>query len=310
MGFNTFPTDEMAALLERLAAEDGHLPDPTTLPAAEGRAQSETLTQRWNVDLPPMADVQKLPLGLAQPGRLLVPHNDEGLGALLYIHGGGWAFGSATTHERLARCLAVAAAAPVAVFSYRLAPENPYPAGLDDCRTAWNAFRDLMGRPALALAGDSAGANLALATMLAAQPDAQPTTALLFYGVYGNSFETPSYEAFDNAPVLTRSKMERFFDWYVAKELRHDPLVAPLLATDEALASLPPLFISAAGIDPLRSESEALYQRLLSLGRRDSFHMHEGVVHGFLQMSSVLQEANRAIDLAGQGFQKAALSAR
>ncbi|MCF3935679.1 alpha/beta hydrolase [Acuticoccus sp. M5D2P5] len=294
------PTSAMMAILLRLAEEDGDLPDPTTLPSAEGRALAARTNVRWNRNLPDMASVRRLALAGLDAAEF-TPPNDEERGAILYIHGGGWAFCSKETHERCTRALAVAAAAPVVSIDYRLAPEAPFPAGLEDCVAGWDAFAAAYEGRALAIAGDSAGANLALAVMLN-KPRAMPATGLLFYGVYGADFASPSYTTYRDGPGLTRAKMQRFFDWYVPLAARANPLVCPLEASDAALAALPPLLVNAAGIDPLRSDTERLAERLAGLGRADTVLTYEGVVHGFMQMSELLPEAREAIADAGRVF--------
>lgn len=302
------PTAEMQAVLDRLAVEDAGLPDPTTLAPAAGRAQAARANRRWNRDLPELAvEIVTIPGGAGQDMvcRLYRPESC-GPGAVLHLHGGGFAFCDLDTHERASRLLALSCGVPVLACDYRLAPEHPYPAGLDDCRAAWRALRDGrfdLGGP-LAVAGDSAGANLAVALMLAeaAEHHPLPDAGLLFYGVFGADFSTPSYLGFANGPGLTRNKMIRYWDWYAPPDLRRSPLVAPIEATDEQLLGLPPLYVTAAGIDPLRSEAEAFHARLTALGRGDLFRLHEGVVHGFMQMSLVLEEARTAFAEAGNAF--------
>lgn len=299
----TEPTPAMKAIIDRLAIEDADVPDWLTLPAAEGRAQSERNNARWNVDLPAMEMREETLAGL--PARTLVPPNDAGNGAILFVHGGGFAFCSQKTHERSARCLALASAAPVVTFDYRLAPENPFPAGLDDVRSAWAAFAPRYEGRTRAIAGDSAGANLSMTAMLAGLTP-MPDCAILFYGVFDSDFESPSYRIFADAPGLTRAKMLRFFEWYVAPEKYADPLVSPLQASDAALKALPPLYLNAAGIDPLRSDAERMAERLASLGRADTFDVYEGVQHGFLQMTVELPEARQAHEDAGAFFRRRA----
>lgn len=307
------PTERMQWLLERLAIEDAGLGDPTLLPPAEGRALAERANRRWNIDLPEMEArdfAVRAPEGHDIECRLLSPHAASGL--ILFIHGGGWAFCSRNTHERAARLLALEAGAHVLTLDYRLAPEAPYPAGLNDCRTVWEAVGK--GHPQLencggprALAGDSAGANLALALLLSLQREgkAVPDTALLFYGVYDADFETVSYIDQKDGPGLTRAKMMRYWDWYVADPAhRRAPLVAPLQASDADLLSLPPLFLNAAAIDPLRSDTENLVRRLRNLGRTDPYILYPGVVHGFMQMSLELSEASLAATDAGRAFRE------
>ncbi|WP_417711746.1 alpha/beta hydrolase [Roseibium aggregatum] len=307
------PTERMQWLLDRLAIEDEGLGDPTLLPPAEGRALAERTNMRWNSNLPEMeaADFAvHAPEGHDIACRLLSPPGAHGL--ILFIHGGGWAFCSRDTHERAARLLAVEAGAHVLTLDYRLAPEAPYPAGLNDCRTVWEAVGqthphlEACGGPR-AFAGDSAGANLALALLLSLQAErkAMPDAALLFYGVYDADFETRSYLDQQDGPGLTRAKMMRYWDWYVADPAnRRTPLVAPLQASDADLISLPPLFLNAAAIDPLRSDTENLVRRLRSFGRMDPYILYPGVVHGFMQMSLELSEACLAATDAGRAFRE------
>lgn len=298
------PSDSMRAVLERLAHEDRDLADPTTLRPEAGRALSALTNLRWNAELPEVARAETT-LIAELPARRIVPGNDTGTDAILHIHGGGWAFCSAATHEGAARRLALACAAPVVTIDYRLAPEHPYPAGLEDCLAAWRA---LPGDRRWSVAGDSAGANLALAAMLrlGAEGAAMPAQGLLFYGVYGADFDTPSYLAQAEGPGLTRAKMQRYWDWYAPWDLRGEPTVAPLAAEDAALAALPPLYLNAAALDPLRSDSEALVARLRELGRADPFDLVEGVVHGFMQMGPALPEARQAFARAGEVFRERA----
>lgn len=287
----------MAALLLELQQQDAGLPDPTTLSAAAGRAQSEQSNVRWNQQLPEMAQITPFTLDNGPGGMLFTPHN-AGAGAIVYVHGGGWAFCSAATHQRSARLLAQLSGVPVLLFDYRLAPEHPWPAGLQDTRRVWQALTrgqlfPHLDRQKLAIAGDSAGANLALAMMLDQQPDdIPPACGLLFYGVYDADFSTLSYRECANGPGLTRDKMQRYWQWYQPDhQQRQHPLISPLHASDEALRALPPLWMNAAEIDPLRSDSENLAARLRQLGRRDTLHIVPGVVHGFMQMTLRLPAA-------------------
>jgi acetyl esterase len=302
------PSPPMAAILARLAMEDAGLPDPTLLPAAEGRAQAARANARWNRDLPDMADVRDVMAGGATgplPCRIQVPKGPV-RGTILYLHGGGWAFCDRNTHDRATRLLAQAAGAVVVSAEYRLAPEHPFPAGLEDARAIWAALNARQPTFAgvdgpFALSGDSAGANIALALMLDASAP-RAACGLLFYGVYGADFTTPSYRDFAEGPGLTRAKMQRYWAWYAPEDQRDDPRLAPLKATDAALKALPPLYLNAAEIDPLRSDTERLYARLMALGRADRFRLHGGVVHGFMQMSLELEEARQALADAGEAF--------
>lgn len=297
---NDVPNPEMAAIMARLTAEDGHLPDPTTVPAAKGRAQAEAGNLRWNLDLPPMETAElTLPGGAA---RLFRPPSARG--AILYIHGGGWAFCSLDTHDRAMRYLAEATGMAVIGIDYRLAPEHPYPAGLDDSVAAWRALPEALGLAGpIGVSGDSAGANLALALMLREQEAGRrlPEFGLLFYGVYAVDHDTDSHRRFGPGGYgLTSAKMIRYRDWYAPDPATWgDPSVSPLAASDAALAALPPLYLNAAGLDPLLGDTLALGDRLRALGRADPVRVHRGVIHGFMQMTSALAEARTAFAEAG-----------
>lgn len=322
--FDLTLSPEMTALIERMASA-GPQPDPTLLPPAEGRALSEESNRRWNRALPPMAvaadcrvDANPALGSAACRLRVLVPQ-DAARGAILYVHGGGFAFCSPETHERCARLLAIASGMPVLLPDYRLAPEHPYPAGLRDVvaclRAAFAATKEagVVAGP-LIVAGDSAGANLALAALLHEQRQTVPTAvggALLFYGNYAMDFATPSYLAFEDGPGLTRARMQRYWAWYPAAgaDLSGDPLACPLAADDEALMALPPLYLTAAGVDPLLSDTLRLHQRLQALGRKEAVTVVPGVVHGFLQYTIDLEAAREALAAAGIAARKMAATA-
>lgn len=299
---------ELVALQAEADAATGPAADPTLLPAAEGRAFAARRDGWWNRDLPPVARVEDVEvpadpeLGTpALAARLLVP-GEARPGLLVYVHGGGFAFGSPASHDRCARALALGTGLPALLPDYRLAPEHPFPAGLRDTiatlRAAPAVARSAGLAPgAVVVAGDSAGANLALAALLSetAEGRAVPAeAAALFYGVFDADFESPSYRAFAEGPGLTRAKMRRYWDWYLADpEARATPLAAPLRAEAAALAALPPVFLLAAGVDPLLSDTLALAERL---GVEPV--VVPGVTHGFLQMSRDLPQARDAIAAA------------
>lgn len=308
-------TPEMAAIAARLAREDAHLPDPTTLPPATARQQIEGINARWNTDLPVMASVDETRVptadGTFSAARIYTPP-DAGPGAIIYVHGGGFAFCSPDTHERAMRCLAIDCALPVIGIRYALAPENPFANGLNDVAAAWQAIGSAPAHYGITdgpigVAGDSAGANLALALMLLQirSDGALPDFGLLFYGVYGCDFDTPSYRARATGFGLTRQRMQQYWDWYCPDPARRtDPLAAPLAADDGDLQRLPPLFLNAAGLDPLLDDSRTLHARLTGLGRADPLVIHQGVIHGFMQMTHSLAEARDAFRQAGDWYRR------
>ncbi|MFC7066558.1 alpha/beta hydrolase [Brucella rhizosphaerae] len=242
---------------------------------------------------------------------VLEPHNKKP-GSILFVHGGGFAFCSPKTHERCARVLAEKTRLTAVLPDYRLAPENPFPAGLHDVIGAMRALIDgklegLVGP--VYIAGDSAGANLALSAMLheAENNYALPKGALLFYGNYAMDFDTPSYQAFINGPGLTTDRMKRYWNWYAGgQDIVSHPLACPLQAKDAALEKMPPLYLTAAGIDPLFSDTILLHERLLKIGRKDELAITEGVVHGFLQYTNELTAAEAALEDAATALSRMA----
>ncbi|SDB24446.1 alpha/beta hydrolase fold domain-containing protein [Bauldia litoralis] len=306
------PTAEMQAMLDRLAREDAGLPDPTTIPPEEGRALAERKNARWQVEQPEMETVRTFAVppdpDLETTGNavMLFRPPNAGSGAILFVHGGGFAFCSLRTHERFMRVLAAESGRAVIGVEYRLAPENPFPAGLNDVIAAWRAVQ---ADPAaygidpggLVLSGDSAGANLALAATLheieASLP--VPDGCLLFYGTYAVDFSTPSYNDFAEGFGLTTAMMQRYWDWYAPDAgARSGPLAAPMAASDDAIRALPPLHLLVAECDPLASDTHALAARLKRLGRDDDMRVEPGVVHGFLQMTQHLAAARASVSAA------------
>ncbi|WP_420861929.1 alpha/beta hydrolase [Algirhabdus cladophorae] len=271
----------------------GGLVDFTQMPPKNGRRIELEQARNQRFLMPEVASAVEIKMMGADREPLkgmhiVPPHPRDGI--ILYFHGGGWAFGSHLTHEDPIRRLSLATSLSVLSISYRLAPEHLFPAGLNDCISVWRALSlgkipQTKNTGPFILAGDSAGANLALAAMLneVEAGNVLPDAALLFYGVYGADFDTPSYTRWASGPVLTRAKMQRFWDWYCPLPQRQDYLAAPLLAPIEHFRSLPELFISAAEIDPLLSDSEQLY-RLLSMDptRNDTFELWPGLAHGAL----------------------------
>lgn len=309
---------EMEAVWQFIQAEDAKLPDQTGMSLPEQRKVFARRAARWNTDLPQLETCERI----AVPGLngapdvvcdLMTPANAKP-GCVIYIHGGGWAFGSIDSHARIPRTLANALGLRVVSVDYRLTPEHPFPAPLDDCNAVWRwlaaqSESDTRFAGPLAIAGDSAGANLAMATMLR-EVNARrraPDCGLLFYGVYDCDFETPTYQRFGTGYGLARVGMERFLDWYAPggegpDALRFDPLVSPARAPEAMLARLPPVYMNAAGLDPLLCDTQKMARRLDEAGVRYDVNVHPGVHHGFMQITERLSEARAAYDLAKDFF--------
>jgi acetyl esterase len=289
-------TTDFAPGMAEVLAEDARL-------SPLGDAAAATF---WAEGARHVADIRDLTFegaaGQAQAARLY--RSREGrTPVLLYIHGGGWSGGSIALNERAARELAAESGWSVVSISYRLAPAHPYPAGLDDCRAALAWLR--REGPALdldtdriAIGGASAGANLAMATALAEKQQGL-AKLLLFYGVFGADFSTPSYERFAAGPGLTRERMQHLFSLYDPQGQRdREPLITPLLAD---LAGLPPTMLIAAECDVLCSDSERMADALTRAGVETSLHIEPGVTHGFINRGRLLPAATAALHRAA-GF--------
>jgi acetyl esterase len=312
---------EMQALFDWLTEQDKAMgvPDLGALPVAEMRAWRAKTAVRTNADPPAVAKVERLRVpGLkgAPPvlSELITPLDAEP-GAVLFIHGGGWVFGDIDSHSRLARMLAVETKKRVLYIDYRLAPEHPYPAPLDDSIAAWRwivqrAETDPGFQGPLAISGDSAGGNLSMATILHEQQLGRraPDVAMLFYGVYDDDFDTPSYKRFAMGYGLARPGMMKFWEMYAPSETpgqpRLDPLLCPVRASEAALAKLPPVYLNASGLDPLLCDTVKMAERLEEAGATYEVNVHEGLHHGFMQQTARLSESRRAFELMGDFYRR------
>lgn len=297
----------VATVLAEMAAAG--LPPYIGMTPAEARRANAERNAFWNESPIPLADVRDLEVtGGPRPvnvRRYLPDKAARWSGTIVFVHGGGWLFGSIDTHDNIARRLALAAGRPVVSVDYALAPEQPWPAGLEDVLAVvrWLADdREVAAetRARIALAGDSAGANLALAACLALRDRAGPTpcAAALVYGAYSDDHESPSHAAYgDGRFVLTTAAMRWFWDHYAPEPAqRRDPLVAPLHAD---LRGLPPLFVTAAELDPLRDDSERLARCLIEAGVDLDWRLWRGMTHASLGWSRRVPRAARQIDDIG-----------
>lgn len=245
--------------------------------------------------LPPVvASVRNLSIDL--PGRtigarLYTPEGARRAAPLvLYYHGGGWVICSVDTHDPLCRALARESGVAVLSIEYRLAPETPFPGPLDDCYGAlvWAAAHaaDLgIDASRLAVAGDSAGGNLAAAVAIRARDEHGPALRhqLLIYPVTDANFETPSYrENGSDDAYLSTAMMRWFWKHYVGDLNDVDSLAAPLRHED--LSGLPPATVLVAEYDALRDEGLAYADALRAAGVSVASDTAPGMIHGFLSM--------------------------
>jgi acetyl esterase len=301
------PDPHMEPILKRMRAAPAV--DYRAMPMADARKVFEDLARPWTEPKLPIARVTELtvpaPAGPMR-GRLYHPAPGMTLPLIVFAHGGGWTFGSIDTHDVSMRHLAHHSGCAVLGFDYRLAPEHPFPAGMDDALAAIaHAESGALGADvnagAIALAGDSAGANIALAALLTRQKSRGATirTAALFYGCYAPIFDTDSHKNCGDGSFGLGTENMR---WYWRNYLGSEPettssLAAPLRAD---LAGLPPLYLNCAGLDPLRDDTLLMCQRLADAGVRYRLDAFPGVVHGFLRMTRELPAAVEASRAAGK----------
>ncbi len=237
------------------------------------------------------------------PIRIYMPGASGVRPVIVYYHGGGWVVGNIDTHDNITRYLAKASGDIVVSVDYRLAPEHPFPAALEDAYTAlrWVSRNagSFGGDPArLSVAGDSAGGNLAAAVCLKARDLHGPRIrcqALLYPATNLFSLDTESHHHFAEGFFLTREAMEWFISLYVPnREERANPYVSPLLARN--LANLPPAIVITAQFDPLRDEGEAYAEKLRQAGVPVKQIRYDGMIHGFAQFIGILKPAGGALD--------------
>jgi acetyl esterase/lipase len=310
---------DMRAVLQALQGMGGKPIE--TLSPQEARAQptpadaAMQVMRQQDIVQPPLdvADVEDRSItGDAGPIpiRIYTPGGDGPFPIVVYYHGGGWVIADLDTYDSSARALAHHADAIVVSAHYRQAPEHKFADAHEDAFKAYqwvvaNA-QALGGDPErIALAGESAGGNLAMNVAMQARNTGttQPVHEVLVYPVAGTDVNTPSYQENANARPLNKPIMEWFFRQYLNGPGDYaDPRIN-LIAAD--LSGLPPTTIIGAEIDPLRSEGVTLSQRLEAAGVPVTYQLYDGVTHEFFGMGAVVADALGAEELAGQQLQRA-----
>src|SRR5262245_9635894 len=243
--------------------------------------------------------------------RVYSPGGKGPLPALVFYHGGGWVIGDLYTHDGICRSIANAAGCIVASVDYRMAPEQKYPVAVEDSYTGFewvlaNAGKLGVDARRVAVGGDSAGGNLAAAVSLMARDRGTtlPIQQTLIYPVTNYSFDTPSYRENATGFLLTLAGMRWFWNHYLARDAQgKEPYASPLLA--QSLAGLPPALVITAGCDPLRDEGEAYAARLRDAGVPVTLTRYEGIFHGFIRMTRLLDKAKAALDEIAGSLKKA-----
>ncbi|SMF82583.1 acetyl esterase [Tistlia consotensis] len=290
MAFEEF--DLAPGIREFLARSEAAYPlNATELSLAEQRACYDALCRSFAEDRPAGVSVEELSApagGRAVPLRLYRPAGVERPPVLLYCHGGGWVLGGLDSHDAVVAELVAGAGCAAVSVDYRLAPEHRWPAQIDDAWTALTWLADAAeslgldgGR--IAVAGDSAGGQLAAALALKARAAAAPRLVgqVLIYPALGLEFAEPQRAPAPDGPGLTHADMAAYHLQLFGATVPRDALAHPLLAGD--LANLPPAVIVAAEYDPLRDDAAVYAERLAAAGVPVEHRCFAGLIHGCLR---------------------------
>ncbi|MCG0069964.1 alpha/beta hydrolase, partial [Streptomyces tricolor] len=295
------------------AAATANPPYLFDLPPAEGRKAVDEV-QSGEIDKPAVDEewitVPGGPTGSVR-ARIVKPAGTTGtLPAVVYIHGAGWVFGNAHTHDRLVRELAVGAQAAVVFPEYDLSPEARYPVAIEQNYTVAKWVVEQGGTKGLdgsrlAVAGDSVGGNMTAAlTLMAKERGGIPLAQqVLFYPVTDAAFDTPSYHQFATGYFLRRDGMQWFWDQYTTDPGERAQITAsPLRATTEQLRGLPPALVITAEADVLRDEGEAYANKLREAGVPVTAVRFQGIIHDFVMLNALrgTHAAEAAITMAAR----------
>ncbi|QLG26680.1 alpha/beta hydrolase [Halorarum halophilum] len=279
------PDSEVRSLLSTLDSMD--VPALSDLPPEQARELFDELRSA-PTDVPDLADVRDETIpgpGGDLPVRVYRPEGEGPFPTLVYVHGGGWVIGSLDSYDGVCRVLAAEAECVVVSVDYRLAPENPFPAAVEDVRAAteWVAGDPTAvdGDGTVAVGGDSAGGNLAAVASLLARDFDGPDLAhqTLIYPITALPGEFPSYEQNATGYYLERADMDYFVDHYFRSDLEaYNPYAMPLEAADHS--DLPPATVLTCGFDPLRDEGMAYADALEDDGVAVERLHYPGLIHG------------------------------
>jgi acetyl esterase len=225
------------------------------------------------------------------------------VGVIAWLHGGGWMMGTVASYEAPLSRLANAAGAIVAAADYRLSPEHRFPAALDDSLAAvrWLGA-EFEGSP-LAVAGDSAGGNLAAVCARRLRGELDLRLQALVYPVTDSALSTPSYREFSDRYGLSAASMRRFWSLYLDGADGSSPDASPLRAND--LAGVAPAYVLTAEADVLRDEGEAYAAALRDAGVAVELVRRPGTIHGFFRWLAVSSAAREAVDAVGGALRRA-----
>jgi acetyl esterase len=292
---------QIRRFLKRTAAGYAGYPELSSIPPPEARRIAEVVRAQWARGGPDMASSRELRVGsLGTRVRILRAQPDVSLPALVYLHGGGWTLLSIDTHDRLMREYAARAGVAVVAVDYSRSPEAKYPRALEETVSVidWlesHGVEHGLDPLRVAVGGDSAGANLSVASQLRLRALGRPVVSamLLNYGVYTDQF-APSWSRYDGPSYMLETReMGWFWNNYLRSEAdRGDPLVMPLLGD---LRGLPPTHMVIAECDVLADGNRAMAAALRSAGVETDARVYEGATHSFLEAVSISDMAAQAL---------------
>ncbi len=286
-------------------------PDADRIPVDQARAGHENETRVLSGPGEEVAEVRDVEVDSPRgpiPVRVYRPGEEGPLPLVVYVHGGGWMLGSIDSFDTVVRALANASGAIVASVGYRLAPEHPFPAGLEDCLCAvrWlhaNAG-DLGADPArMAIAGDSAGGNLGTVVARRLRDEVPLRMQVLIYPATDAGCNTSSYGEFGTGHGITAATMQRSWNLYLDGADGLDPDASPLRSGD--LEGSPPALVVTAEFDPLRDEGEAYAAALRDAGVPVESRRVEGTVHGFWRWLAAADVSRRTVAEVGAALREA-----
>ena len=293
-------------MLNTMAAGGFHLPNP--LEAASLRAMLDVPIPAPSVEIAEKRNLSMGSNGSLLSGRLYHPEPGEILPIVLFFHGGGWVHGTLDTHDRLCAALAVQARSAVVSVDYRLAPEHPFPAAWEDAIAALRWIKDHhseLGIDAgcIAVAGDSAGGNLAAAAAQSLADDPAIRHQLLIYPALDASCSAPSFGT-EFPGFLSSAQMRWYWSQYapdrngetLASDWRASPM-AGLIGPDTPSAT-----IIVAGNDPLHDEAVAYANKLQAAGVQTALQSYPGAIHGFASLVGLVPLADEAVSAAARAL--------
>jgi acetyl esterase len=278
-------------------------PESLNWPLARQRQAWDELCRKFRAPRPKRLMVENLDAN-GVPVRVFRPPGEAPKPGVIYFHGGGWVLGSCETHDDMCAEMADGADVVTVLLDYRLAPEHPHPAQLEDAHAVLDWMRSY-GR-ALGIdpqhilgAGDSAGGQMTVGLALSLRDQGLPQMRgmVLIYPVLGSNTETESYRRNAHAPCLTREEMIFYLESFLGPRGSAswlDPYAVPNIAAD--LTRLPPAYISVAAHDPLHDDGVILRDRLVAAGVPVEFHSHPALAHSFMRARHVSGPAMQAFE--------------